>query len=468
MPNNHTRKLKNKRLLKGRLQAPTDEFVQEFTASISFDKRLYKEDISASMAHAEMLVEIGVLSKTESSRITKGLNQIKREIESGSFQWSDTLEDIHMHIEHRLIEITGDVGKKLHTGRSRNDQVATDIRLFLRNAIDEVLDLETALLSSLLDLASHNVAVPMPGFTHLQAAQPVTFGHHMMAWFEMLLRDRERLIECRRRTNVMPLGSAALAGTPFKPKRQRLAKFLGFDSISRNSLDAVSDRDFAIEFASCSAITMTHFSRWCEEIVLWSSQQFNFVSLPDAFCTGSSIMPQKKNPDVPELIRGKTGRSIGNLNSLLVLMKAQPLAYNKDNQEDKEPLFDSVDTLKNSLIALLGIIPNIEVNESNMLEAALSGYSTATDLADYLVRKKVPFREAHEIVGSAVKKAISQGKMLDELTLNELNKGGQTKLVGEDVYQFLSIEGSLKSRDHAGGTAPKQVKKAIAAARKLI
>ena len=467
MPNNHTRKLKNKRLLKGRLQAPTDEFVQKFTASINFDKRLYKEDITASMAHAEMLVEIDVLSKTESSKITKGLIQIKREIESGSFQWSDTLEDIHMHIEHRLIEITGDVGKKLHTGRSRNDQIATDIRLFLRNAIDELLDLETALLSSLLDLASRNAAAPMPGFTHLQAAQPVTFGHHMMAWFEMLLRDRERLIECRRRTNVMPLGSAALAGTPFKPKRRSLAKFLGFDSISRNSLDAVSDRDFAIEFASCSAITMTHFSRWCEEIVLWSSQQFNFVSLPDAFCTGSSIMPQKKNPDVPELIRGKTGRSIGNLTSLLVLMKAQPLAYNKDNQEDKEPLFDSVDTLKNSLIALLGIIPNIEVNESNMLEAALSGYSTATDLADYLVRKKVPFREAHEIVGNAVEKAISQGKMLHELTLKELN-GGQTMLVGEDVYQFLSIEGSLRSRDHAGGTAPKQVKKAITAARKLI
>ena len=467
MPNNHTRKLKNKRLLKGRLQAPTDEFVQKFTASINFDKRLYKEDITASIAHAEMLVEIDVLSKTESSKITKGLIQIKREIESGSFQWSDTLEDIYMHIEHRLIEITGDVGKKLHTGRSRNDQIATDIRLFLRNAIDELLDLETALLSSLLDLASRNAAAPMPGFTHLQAAQPVTFGHHMMAWFEMLLRDRERLIECRRRTNVMPLGSAALAGTPFKPKRRSLAKFLGFDSISRNSLDAVSDRDFAIEFASCSAITMTHFSRWCEEIVLWSSQQFNFVSLPDAFCTGSSIMPQKKNPDVPELIRGKTGRSIGNLTSLLVLMKAQPLAYNKDNQEDKEPLFDSVDTLKNSLIALLGIIPNIEVNESNMLEAALSGYSTATDLADYLVRKKVPFREAHEIVGSAVEKAISQGKMLHELTLKELN-GGQTMLVGEDVYQFLSIEGSLRSRDHAGGTAPKQVKKAITAARKLI
>ena len=467
MPNNHTRKLKNKRLLKGRLQAPTDEFVQKFTASINFDKRLYKEDITASMAHAEMLVEIDVLSKTESSKITKGLIQIKREIESGSFQWSDTLEDIHMHIEHRLIEITGEVGKKLHTGRSRNDQIATDIRLFLRNAIDELLDLETALLSSLLDLASRNAAAPMPGFTHLQAAQPVTFGHHMMAWFEMLLRDRERLIECRRRTNVMPLGSAALAGTPFKPKRRSLAKFLGFDSISRNSLDAVSDRDFAIEFASCSAITMTHFSRWCEEIVLWSSQQFNFVSLPDAFCTGSSIMPQKKNPDVPELIRGKTSRSIGNLTSLLVLMKAQPLAYNKDNQEDKEPLFDSVDTLKNSLIALLGIIPNIEVNESNMLEAALSGYSTATDLADYLVRKKVPFREAHEIVGNAVEKAISQGKMLHELTLKELN-GGQTMLVGEDVYQFLSIEGSLRSRDHAGGTAPKQVKKAITAARKLI
>ena len=467
MPNNHTRKRANKRLLKGRLQSPTDEFVQKFTASIDFDKRLYREDISASIGHAKMLVEIGVLNKTESSKIVKGLNQIQKEIDSGTFEWSNTLEDIHMHIEHRLIEITGDVGKKLHTGRSRNDQIATDIRLFLRNEIDEILDLETALLSSLLELASKHAAVPMPGFTHLQAAQPVTFGHHMMAWFEMLLRDRERLAECRKRTNIMPLGSAALAGTPFKPKRRWLAKTLGFDGISRNSLDAVSDRDFAIEFASCTAITMTHFSRWCEEIILWSSQQFDFVSLPDAFCTGSSIMPQKKNPDVPELIRGKAGRSIGNLNSLLILMKAQPLAYNKDNQEDKEPLFDSVDTLKNSLIALLGIIPNIEVNESNMLDAALRGYSTATDLADYLVRKNVPFREAHEIVGAAVEKALSRKKMLHELSLNDLNVG-PNKVIEEDVYQFLSIEGSLRSRDHPGGTAPKQVIKAIAAGRKLI
>ena len=467
MPNNHTRKRANKRLLKGRLQSPTDEFVEKFTASIDFDKRLYREDISASIGHAKMLVEIGVLSKTESSKIVKGLNQIQKEIDSGTFEWSNTLEDIHMHIEHRLIEITGDVGKKLHTGRSRNDQIATDIRLFLRNEIDEILDLETALLSSLLELASKHAAVPMPGFTHLQAAQPVTFGHHMMAWFEMLLRDRERLSECRKRTNIMPLGSAALAGTPFKPKRRWLAKVLGFDGISRNSLDAVSDRDFAIEFASCTAITMTHFSRWCEEIILWSSQQFDFVSLPDAFCTGSSIMPQKKNPDVPELIRGKAGRSIGNLNSLLILMKAQPLAYNKDNQEDKEPLFDSVDTLKNSLIALLGIIPNIEVNENNMLDAALRGYSTATDLADYLVRKNVPFREAHEIVGAAVEKALSRKKMLHELSLNDLNVG-PNKVIEEDVYQFLSIEGSLRSRDHPGGTAPKQVIKAIAAGKKLI
>ena len=467
MPNNHTRKRANKRLLKGRLQSPTDEFVEKFTASIDFDKRLYREDISASIGHAKMLVEIGVLSKTESSKIVKGLNQIQKEIDSETFEWSNTLEDIHMHIEHRLIEITGDVGKKLHTGRSRNDQIATDIRLFLRNEIDEILDLETALLSSLLELASKHAAVPMPGFTHLQAAQPVTFGHHMMAWFEMLLRDRERLTECRKRTNIMPLGSAALAGTPFKPKRRWLAKLLDFDGISRNSLDAVSDRDFAIEFASCTAITMTHFSRWCEEIILWSSQQFDFVSLPDAFCTGSSIMPQKKNPDVPELIRGKAGRSIGNLNSLLILMKAQPLAYNKDNQEDKEPLFDSVDTLKNSLIALLGIIPNIEVNENNMLDAALRGYSTATDLADYLVRKNVPFREAHEIVGAAVEKALSRKKMLHELSINELNVG-PNKVIEEDVYQFLSIEGSLRSRDHPGGTAPKQVIKAIAAGRKLI
>ena len=467
MPNNHTRKAKNKRLLKGRLRSPTDEFVQKFTASIDFDKRLYKEDIMSSIAHAKMLVEIGILTQSECSKITKGLNQIKKEIESNNFLWSNTLEDIHMHIEHRLIEITGDVGKKVHTGRSRNDQIATDIRLFLREAIDDLLDLETALLSSILDLASQNAAVPMPGFTHLQAAQPVTFGHHMMAWFEMLLRDRERLVECRKRTNVMPLGSAALAGTPFKPKRQLVAKLLGFNAISRNSLDAVSDRDFAIEFTACTAITMTHFSRWCEEIILWSSQQFNFVTLPDAFCTGSSIMPQKKNPDVPELIRGKTGRSIGNLNSLLILMKAQPLAYNKDNQEDKEPLFDSVDTLKDCLIALLGIIPNIQLNEANMLAATHSGYSTATDLADYLVRKKVPFREAHDIVGNAVEKALSEGKMLQELSLADLNIGS-SELIQEDVYKVLSVEGSLKSRDHTGGTAPKQVMRAITSARKLV
>ena len=467
MPSNDTPNRTNKRLLKGRLQSSTNEFVQEFTASISFDKRLYKEDITASIAHAEMLSEIGVLKKTETQKIIKGLNKIEKEIETGDFLWTNSLEDIHMHIEHRLIEITGDLGKKLHTGRSRNDQIATDMRLFLRKSIDEILALEASLLHSLLNLASSHTNTIMPGFTHLQVAQPVTFGHHIMAWFEMLLRDRDRLIDCRKRTNVMPLGSAALAGTSFKPKRKIVATRLGFDQLTRNSLDGVSDRDFLIEFSSCVAITMVHFSRWCEEIVLWSSQQFNFVVLPDAFCTGSSIMPQKKNPDVPELIRGKTGRSIGNLNSLLVLMKSQPLAYNKDNQEDKEPLFDNVDTIKSCLTALLGIIEEIEVNEENMLKHAQEGYSTATDLADYLVSKSVPFREAHEIVGKAVAKAISMNKRLHELDLHELNEE-DSDFIGPDVYDVLSVEGSIKSRDHEGATAPKQVRRAIDRARKLI
>ena len=467
MPNNHTPNHAKKRHLKGRLLSSTDEFVQEFTASINFDNRLYKEDIAASIAHAKMLHSTGVLKKRESLKIIKGLNQILKEIRSGEMRWSDALEDIHMHIEQRLIEITGDVGKKLHTGRSRNDQVATDIRLFLREAIDELIDLESSLMSSLLDIASKHSATAMPGFTHLQTAQPVTFGHHMMAWFEMLLRDRSRLQDCRKRTNSMPLGAAALAGTPFKPDRRMLAKLLDFDDVMNNSLDAVSDRDFAIEFASCAAITMMHFSRWCEEIILWSSQQFDFISLPDEFCTGSSIMPQKKNPDVPELIRGKTGRVFGNLNTLLVLMKGQPLAYNKDNQEDKEPLFDTIDTLRNCVIALIGIISNMEINKENMTAATLNGFSTATDLADYLVRKDVPFRQAHEIVGTAVVSAISKNKLLHELTLEELNTES-FNLIEDDVYDVLSIQGSLKSRNHQGGTAPNQVRKAIKSARKLI
>jgi argininosuccinate lyase len=451
-------------LLRGRFSEATDAFVEAFTASVNFDRRLYRQDIAGSVAHARMLEKIGVLAAAECTLIVDALNNIQNEIEADKFEWLVPLEDVHMNIENRLIQLIGDTGKKLHTGRSRNDQVATDIRLYLRDAIDELLTLETNLLEAIVDLAAQHTETVMPGFTHLQAAQPITFGHHLMAWFEMLSRDRDRLREARGRVNQLPLGAAALAGSPYRPDQAFVASALGFEGICENSLDAVSDRDFAIEFCAIAALTLTHMSRWCEELVLWSSQQFSFVELPDRFCTGSSIMPQKKNPDVPELIRGKTGRVNGHLVALLTLMKSQPLAYNKDNQEDKEPLFDSVDTLHDCLTALAGLIPNIEANVDAMREATLKGYTTATDLADYLVRKNVPFRDAHEIVGMAVQRAVAQGQPLEALSLQELNGPGQD-VVEDDVYQVLSLNGSIAARDHVGGTAPRQVTAAIERAR---
>ena len=453
--------------LRGRFSEATDEFVQVFTASIDFDRRLYREDIAGSIAHATMLETIGVLTLAEQELIVSGLNTILREIEDGEMQWRVELEDVHMNIEHRLIELVGDTGKKLHTGRSRNDQVATDIRLYLRTAIDHLVAQQSELLRALADLADANADTIMPGFTHLQAAQPITLGHHLMAWFEMLKRDRDRLLDCRKRVNHLPLGAAALAGTPYLPDRNLVAQLLGFDDVCENSLDAVSDRDFAIEFCAAAALCLTHMSRWCEEMVLWSSQQFDFITLPDRFCTGSSIMPQKKNPDVPELIRGKTGRVNGHLISLLTLMKSQPLAYNKDNQEDKEPLFDAVDTLDHCLTALIGMVPNIEANTEVMLQATLRGFATATDLADYLVRKNVPFRDAHDMVGQAVQLALKQGKSLEELSLAELN-GNATSVIEQDIYEVLTPQGSIASRDHIGGTAPQQVRAAITRARAQI
>ena len=453
--------------LRGRFSEATDEFVQVFTASIDFDQRLFREDIAGSIAHATMLETINVLTKAELDQIVAGLQTIQAEIEGGRLQWRVDLEDVHMNIEHRLIELIGDTGKKLHTGRSRNDQVATDIRLHLRSSIDGLVEQQGQLMTALADLAESNADTIMPGFTHLQAAQPITFGHHLMAWFEMLRRDRDRLLDCRKRLNQLPLGAAALAGSPYKPNRALVAELLGFDGVCENSLDAVSDRDFAIEFCAATALSLTHMSRWCEEMVLWSSQQFNFITLPDRFCTGSSIMPQKKNPDVPELIRGKTGRVNGHLIALLTLMKSQPLAYNKDNQEDKEPLFDAIDTLANCLTALIGMVPNIQANKDVMLDATLIGFTTATDLADYLVRKNVPFRDAHELVGQAVQLAVSLGKGLEELSVEELNGPGQS-VIESDIYDVLTLQGSIASRDHLGGTAPSQVRKAIARARATI
>ena len=453
--------------LRGRFSEATDEFVQVFTASVSFDQRLYKEDIAGSKDHATMLQSISVLDSDELNQILQGLQTIQDEIEGGVFQWRVDLEDVHMNIEHRLIELIGDTGKKLQTGRSRNDQVATDIRLHVRAAIDQLISQQSQLLGALADLAETNADTIMPGFTHLQAAQPITFGHHLMAWFEMLRRDRERLLDCRKRVNQLPLGAAALAGTPYLPNRPMVAELLGFEGVCENSLDAVSDRDFAIEFCAAAALSLTHMSRWCEEMVLWSSQQFNFITLPDRFCTGSSIMPQKKNPDVPELIRGKTGRVNGHLISLLTLMKSQPLAYNKDNQEDKEPLFDVIDTLSDCLTALIGLVPNIQANEDVMLAATDQGFTTATDLADYLVRKGMPFRDAHDVVGRAVQLAASQNRPLEDLSIEELN-GPNSNVIEEDVYQILTLQGSVGTRDHLGGTAPNQVRQAIQRARAMI
>jgi len=447
----------------GRFTEATDRFVEEFTASVRFDKRLYRHDIAGSTAHARMLQHVGVLSAAECEAIVKGLQEIQAEIDRGDFAWVLSLEDVHMNIEARLTERIGVAGKKLHTGRSRNDQVATDVRLYLRDEIDAI-DLELQRLQrALLDVAERETDTIMPGFTHLQVAQPVTFGHHLLAWFEMLVRDRERLRDCRKRVNVMPLGAAALAGTRYPIDRAYTAKLLGFDAVAENSLDAVSDRDFAIEFAAAAALVMIHLSRFSEEIVLWSSAQFDFIALPDRFCTGSSIMPQKKNPDVPELVRGKAGRVSGDLMALLTLMKGQPLAYNKDNQEDKEPLFDAVDTVKSCVRAYADMVPAIEAKRDNMYQAALRGYATATDLADYLVGKGVPFRDAHEVVGKAVRYGIEQGKDLAAMDLAELQRF--SAVIAADVFQVLSLEGSVALRDHVGGTAPQQVRLAIQRAR---
>ena len=450
---------KSNKLWGGRFSEATDAFVERFTASVEFDRRLYQHDIDGSIAHARMLGKVGILDAQEAAAIVEGLQTIRVDIANDKFDWSVALEDVHMNIESALIERIGAVGKKLHTGRSRNDQVATDIRLYVRAEIDEVSKLLTNLQRVLVDIADREAATIMPGFTHLQIAQPVSFGHHMLAWHEMLERDFDRYQDCRKRVNLSPLGAAALAGTSYPIDRAYTAELLGFDRPTENSLDSVSDRDFAIELAATSSILMTHLSRFSEELVLWTSTQFGFIDLPDRFCTGSSIMPQKKNPDVPELVRGKAGRVNGHLVALLTLMKSQPLAYNKDNQEDKEPLFDLLDTVKDCLFAYSAMMPAIECNRDAMYAAARQGYATATDLADYLVNKGLPFRDAHEVVGKAVASAIEQQKDLAGLSIAELQNF--SKAIADDVYDILSLEGSVNSRDHLGGTAPKQVKAAV-------
>ena len=450
----------------GRFTEATDAFVEAFTASVEFDQKMAEQDINGSIAHATMLAEVGVLTGEEKQQIIDGLEKIRAEIRNGEFEWSIKLEDVHMNIEARLTNLIGITGKKLHTGRSRNDQVATDIRLYLRDAIDAISAEITRLQQGLLDLAEKEADTIMPGFTHLQTAQPVTFGHHLLAWFEMLSRDFERLQDCRKRVNRMPLGSAALAGTTYPIDRSITARLLGFEGICENSLDGVSDRDFAIEFSAAASLIMTHLSRFSEELVLWTSAQFNFIELPDRFCTGSSIMPQKKNPDVPELVRGKTGRITGHLVSLLTLMKSQPLAYNKDNQEDKEPLFDTVENLFNCLRAYADMVPAIQANKDSMREAARRGFSTATDLADYLVKKGVAFRDSHEIVGKAVAFGIQQKKDLSEMTLEELQQFSDQ--ISDDVFAVLTLEGSVNARNHLGGTAPAQVRAAVTRGRELI
>lgn len=450
----------------GRFHEPTDAFVEAFTASVGFDHRLYRYDIEGSIAHATMLARQGILTTEESDLIVKGLTRIRARIEAGEFEWSIPLEDVHMNIEAALTLDIGDAGKKLHTGRSRNDQVATDVRLYLRAEIDTIRAGIGRLQVAILDLAEREVESVMPGFTHLQVAQPVTFGHHLMAWFEMLQRDRERLADCRRRVDILPLGAAALAGTTYPIDRHYTAELLGFARPAENSLDAVSDRDFIVEFGAAAAILMMHLSRFSEELILWSSAQFGFVELSDAFCTGSSIMPQKKNPDVPELVRGKAGRIFGHLMGLLTLMKGQPLAYNKDNQEDKEPLFDTVDNLKGSLKVFTDMMGALRCNSERMGAAARQGFATATDLADYLVRKGIPFRDAHEIVGQAVALGVREGKDLSELSLERLRQFSAD--IAEDVFAVLTLDGSVAARNHIGGTAPVQVRAAIARARERI
>ncbi|WP_148714052.1 argininosuccinate lyase [Chitinolyticbacter meiyuanensis] len=444
----------------GRFNEPVSELVKRYTASVSFDKRMAEVDIQGSLAHATMLNKVGVLSAEDLRAIQGGMADILDDIRHGSFDWSLDLEDVHMNVERRLTEKIGDAGKRLHTGRSRNDQVATDIRLYLRGAIDTLVGLVGELQGSLLELADKHATTVMPGFTHLQVAQPVTFGHHMLAYVEMLGRDAERLADCRRRVNRMPLGSAALAGTTFPVDRRYTAELLGFEAVCENSLDAVSDRDFAIEFTAAAALTMTHLSRLSEELILWMSPRFGFIDIADRFCTGSSIMPQKKNPDVPELVRGKTGRVNGSLISLLTLMKGQPLAYNKDNQEDKEPLFDTVDTLTDTLRIYADMMRGVTVKPEAMERAARQGFATATDLADYLVKKGLPFRDAHEAVALAVRYAEEKRKDLSDLTLVELQSF--SPLIGSDIFEVLTLEGSLAARDHVGGTAPNQVRMQVA------
>jgi len=458
--------MSDKKLWAGRFSEPTDAFVEAFTASVEFDQRLAPQDIQGSIAHATMLAHQGIISEQEREAIVKGLNLILDRIESGKFDWSVGLEDVHMNIEAALTDEIGEAGKKLHTGRSRNDQVATDIRLWLRQELEQLEAELTRLQTALLDIAEREVETILPGFTHLQTAQPITFGHHMMAWFEMLERDASRLKDCRTRMNRMPLGAAALAGTTFPIDREFSASLLGFDGPCRNSLDAVSDRDFAIEFAAAASILMMHLSRMSEELIIWSSAQFGFITLSDSFCTGSSIMPQKKNPDVPELIRGKSGRVFGHLMALLTLMKSQPLAYNKDNQEDKEPLFDTVDNLRGSLKVFADMIPAISCNPEHMRAAALQGFATATDLADYLVRKGMPFRDAHEVVGQSVAHCVDKGCDLAELSLGELRSFSE--IIDADVFTYLTLEGSVAARDHLGGTSPNQVRQAIARARQRL
>ncbi|MEI7677779.1 MAG: argininosuccinate lyase [Betaproteobacteria bacterium] len=459
-------KAKNPALWSGRFSEPVSELVKRFTASVDFDRRLAEFDIDGSLAHARMLAACNILGKEDLAAIESGLTQIRGEIRAGAFEWSLDAEDVHLNIEKRLTALVGDAGKRLHTARSRNDQVATDVRLYLRASIDDIIELLQSVQSALIELASQHTNTIMPGFTHMQVAQPVSYAHHLMAYFEMLARDAQRMGDCRKRVNRLPLGSAALAGTSFPINRQMVAKELGFDGVCENSLDAVSDRDFAIEFCSAAALTMTHLSRFCEELIIWMNPRFAFVDLADRFCTGSSIMPQKKNPDVPELIRGKTGRVNGHLVALLTLMKGQPLAYNKDNQEDKEPLFDTVDTLTASLRVFADMVGGIKVNAAAMRRAALEGFATATDLADYLVKKGLPFREAHEAVAQAVKFADGRHCDLADLKLEELQQF--SALVEDDVFAALTLEGSLESRSHIGGTAPARVKAAIAKARKTL
>jgi argininosuccinate lyase len=450
----------------GRFKEPVDEQVKRFTASVAFDQRLAKYDIEGSLAHARMLAATGILRRRDLAAIERGLARVRREIEAGTFDWSIDAEDVHLNIERRLTALVGDAGKRLHTARSRNDQVATDLRLWLRAEVDQVLKLIVALERALIDQAQRHAGLVMPGFTHLQVAQPVTFGHHLLAYVEMLERDRERLTQARSRMNRLPLGAAALAGTSFKIDRKRVARELGFEALAENSLDAVSDRDFAIEFCACAALVMVHLSRLSEELILWTSPRFGFVRLPDRYCTGSSIMPQKKNPDVPELVRGKSARVIGATVALLTLMKGQPLAYNKDNQEDKEPLFDAVDTVKGSLSVFAGLVAGLQPVPRAMRAAVMEGHATATDLADYLVRKGLPFRDAHEAVARAVREAERVGVDLAALPLAKLRTF--SKKIGADVKSVLTPEGSVAARNHIGGTAPSQVRAAAARARKRL